>query len=190
MSSGKPNNADDHLRVNVSLKSLILISVIVITVQVIVGYLVYLKFSNWNERADFGEMFGAVNTLFSGLAFAGVIYAVFLQRRELELQRYELEMTREELRRSAEAQEKSEKALSVQAEMLILTSKLNALNSVVESYSGKLELMRRDGYHHTNAEYVAEKEIYDRYFEQLERLIQEIEERQAQHNNSLNRSAS
>jgi signal transduction histidine kinase len=177
MSSNETNNQDERLSANVSLKSLILISVIVIAVQIFVGYLVYLKFSNWNERADFGEMFGAVNTLFSGLAFAGVIYAVFLQRRELELQRYELEMTREELRRSATAQEKSEKALSVQSEMLLLTARLNALNSVVEAYSGKLELMRRDGSHYSGAGYIAEKEKYDRYFEQLEVLIHEIEER-------------
>jgi hypothetical protein len=43
-------------------------------------------------------MFGSVNALFSGLAFAGVIYAIFLQRRELFLQRQELEQTREELK--------------------------------------------------------------------------------------------
>jgi hypothetical protein len=35
-------------------------------------------------------MFGAVNALFSGLAFAGVVYAIFLQRIDLALQRKEL----------------------------------------------------------------------------------------------------
>ena len=35
-------------------------------------------------------MFGAVNALFSGLAFAGVVYAIFLQRMDLALQRKEL----------------------------------------------------------------------------------------------------
>ncbi|QDV49438.1 hypothetical protein [Gimesia fumaroli] len=30
------------------------------------------------ERARFGDMFGAVNTLFSGLAFAGIIYTILL----------------------------------------------------------------------------------------------------------------
>jgi hypothetical protein len=33
------------------------------------------------DRGTFGDMFGAVNALFSGLAFAGVIYAIILQRR-------------------------------------------------------------------------------------------------------------
>jgi hypothetical protein len=42
-------------------------------------------------------MFGAINALYSGLAFAGVIYAILLQRKELRLQRKELELTRNEL---------------------------------------------------------------------------------------------
>jgi hypothetical protein len=54
--------------------------------------------NDWNKRGTFGDMFGGVNALFSGLAFAGVIYAIFLQRKELFLQRRELEQTREELR--------------------------------------------------------------------------------------------
>ena len=51
-----------------------------------------------DDRGTFGDMFGAVNALFSGLAFAGVIYAIFLQRNELSLQRTELELTRGELK--------------------------------------------------------------------------------------------
>jgi hypothetical protein len=50
-------------------------------------------------------MFGVVNSLFSGLALAGVVYAILLQRRELALQREELSMTREELKRAADAQQ-------------------------------------------------------------------------------------
>ncbi len=42
--------------------------------------------------------FDPLNTLFSGLAFWGVIYAILLQRNELALQRKELELTRQELR--------------------------------------------------------------------------------------------
>lgn len=49
------------------------------------------------ERGSFGDMFGAVNALFSGLAFTGVIYAIILQKKELSFQREELELTRSEL---------------------------------------------------------------------------------------------
>ncbi len=47
---------------------------------------------------EFGDMFGGVNALFSGLAFVGVIIAIMMQSKELELQREELKQTREELK--------------------------------------------------------------------------------------------
>jgi len=50
------------------------------------------------DRGTFGDMFGAVNALFSGLAFATLIYTTWLQRDELALQRQELAETREELK--------------------------------------------------------------------------------------------
>ena len=53
--------------------------------------------SSSEERARFGDAFGAVNALFSGLAFAGLIWAILLQRQELEYQREELISTRGEL---------------------------------------------------------------------------------------------
>lgn len=46
--------------------------------------------------SSFGDMFGGVNALFSGLALAGIIFTIFLQRKELKLQRKELRSTREE----------------------------------------------------------------------------------------------
>ena len=69
--------------------------------------LIYRGLPTWSERGTFGDMFGAVNSLFSGLALAGVIYAIILQRQELALQRQELELTRDELQRAATAQETS-----------------------------------------------------------------------------------
>ena len=48
-------------------------------------------------RGQFGDSFGALNALFAGLAFAGVIYAIILQKKELGLQRDELGLQRKEL---------------------------------------------------------------------------------------------
>ncbi len=56
-----------------------------------------------DDRGTFGDMFGSVNALFSGLAFVGLIYAILLQRNELELQREDLKHTREELKGQKEA---------------------------------------------------------------------------------------
>jgi hypothetical protein len=48
-------------------------------------------------RGTFGDMFGAVNALFSGLALAGIILTIVLQRKELKLQRIELGLQRSEM---------------------------------------------------------------------------------------------
>ncbi len=92
----------------------ILISLIVITIQIMGGILIYYSITNWGDRANFGEMFGAIGTLFSGLAFAGVIYTILLQRNEFK--------------RTAEAQKQSEQSLTDQANALKETARLNALN--------------------------------------------------------------
>lgn len=49
-----------------------------------------------DKSNEFGDTAGAVNGLFSGLAFAGVIYAIFMQRDELEMQRKELSDQKQE----------------------------------------------------------------------------------------------
>ncbi len=55
-------------------------------------------------------MFGSVNALFSGLAFAGVIYAIYLQREDLKLQQSDLKLQREELRLTREELNKTTEA--------------------------------------------------------------------------------
>lgn len=87
------------------------------------------------DRGTFGDMFGGVNALFSGLAFLGIIITILLQSKELSLQRQELKDTRDELQRSASAQEKSEIALNRQAENLKISAKLTALNTLVTYYA-------------------------------------------------------
>jgi hypothetical protein len=71
-----------------------LLTALVVLVWAMSGVLVW---ALADDPGKFGDMFGATNALFSGLAFAGVIYAILLQRRELKLQRDELELTRGEL---------------------------------------------------------------------------------------------
>jgi hypothetical protein len=86
-------------------------------------------------RGQFGDLFGSVNALFSGLAFAGLYFAIrlqqdqlVLQRTELTLQREELALTRQELARTASAQEKSEQALAAQARAANISARLAAAN--------------------------------------------------------------
>ncbi|MBQ0733892.1 putative phage abortive infection protein [Aquimarina celericrescens] len=72
----------------------------IISVLIILGLWYYtyceLKDMPANERGTLGDMFGTVNALFSGLAFAGIIFTILLQRKELGYQRKELRETRAE----------------------------------------------------------------------------------------------
>ncbi len=51
-------------------------------------------FTGGNDNGVFGDSFGALNTLFSGLAFGCLVITILMQRQELEYQREELEETR------------------------------------------------------------------------------------------------
>lgn len=100
---------------------------------VIVWALTFLLFfmSDSEKRGQFGDMFGAVNALFSGLAFAGLIITLILQRRELSLQRDELEQTREELKNQREEFEKENETLKYQRFENLFYNMLNLQQEIV-----------------------------------------------------------
>ena len=66
------------------------------------------------NRGTFGDMFGAVNAVFSGLAFAGIIISLYLQRIDLKTQKEQLELNYEEVRKTNEEFELQNKTLSIQ----------------------------------------------------------------------------
>jgi hypothetical protein len=47
-----------------------------------------------DDRGLFGDMFGAVNALFSGMAFVGVIYAISMQWHEIAIAKAEIKYTK------------------------------------------------------------------------------------------------
>lgn len=53
-----------------------------------------------NQYGTYGDSYGSLNTLFSGLAFAILIISLFMQRQELQAQRQELEAQRNEIQES------------------------------------------------------------------------------------------
>lgn len=73
----------------------------IIVVYVLFWIVIDLSIHSVEERGVFGDKFGAINALFSGLAFAGLVLTLFLQKEELSLQRDELEQTRKELSRQS-----------------------------------------------------------------------------------------
>ena len=71
-------------------------------------------------RGTFGDMFGASNTLFSGFALIGIIYALLLQRIEFKQSQEELKLQRQELALQREIQEATRKEFEEQNLTLML----------------------------------------------------------------------
>lgn len=106
-------------------------SVIVVTIVWALTLILFFIFKNSEERGQFGDMFGAVNALFSGLAFAGLIITLILQRKELGLQRDELEETRKELKNQREEFEKENETLKYQRFENLFYNMLNLQQRIV-----------------------------------------------------------
>lgn len=84
------------------------------------------------EAAWLGDSFGAINALFSGLAFVGLVFTLLQQREELKLQREEMKQMREQYERSANAQEGSEEVLRQQTLATLLATQLSGYDSLTQ----------------------------------------------------------
>jgi hypothetical protein len=93
----------------------------------------FLLVDDVSNRGTVGDMFGAVNALFSGLAFVGVVYAILLQRKELKLQREELALTREELKGQRKEFEEQNKTLKKQRFENTFFQMLSLHNEIINS---------------------------------------------------------
>lgn len=119
----------------------------------------------WENRGQLGDLFGSVNALFSGLAFAGLIYTIFLQRNELRLQREELKLQREEMAKSRE--ELAEQAKVLKAQFLSSVAQLKAVASQT-----RIEAIKIDSFQHV--EHAREK--YADQIREEAKLIENITE--------------
>ena len=64
---------------------LIILSVGVVGLFVLSWWWLAVTINDSEKQGQFGDQFGAVNALFSGLAFAGLIFTIILQKKELSL---------------------------------------------------------------------------------------------------------
>lgn len=157
----------------VSVKPFVIGSIVVIAICCIAGLISWWCFGDWQTRGQFGDSFGAINSLFSGLAFAGVIFTILLQRHELALQREELKLTRMELQRSAEAQEKSQHTLSLQVKEQRFSAKLAAVSSLVSVYSRHLDHLKTYGAQDRLRLQKETAQSLSRYEQMLEQMLTE-----------------
>jgi len=82
-------------------------------------YLMFKLFASWDQRALFGDSFGALNALISGLTLAGLVATLSLQIREVRLQSQELQLQRREIAEQSDQ-------LQRQAMLLVLSTYLQS----------------------------------------------------------------
>ncbi|WP_059052221.1 hypothetical protein [Paenibacillus senegalimassiliensis] len=106
-------------------------------------------------RGAAGDMFGAVNALFSGFAFAGLIYTISVQRQELKeqkraiemqteelsLQRKAIEMQTEELRMQREEAARSADQLEIQQGLMSFQIVMTTINELIKIKNKRIELI-------------------------------------------------
>lgn len=91
--------------------------------------------SQYSAAGSFGDLFGSYNALVSLLAFGGFLYALHMQKKDLQLQREEMRQSREEMEhQTAQFREQTE-LLEAQ---LSQQKKHNKLNQYV-SYAYRIE---------------------------------------------------
>ncbi len=137
MSMDDGSNKSLPAEVKISWVPLVVLVMCLVLVQCLAYFGIVELYGKPGGSGPFGDMFGAVNTLFSGMAFAGVIYAILLQRKELALQRAELRLTRGELKQS---RIEAERTASAQEQQVTLA----ALAQLVPLYRGEVESTRYD----------------------------------------------
>ncbi len=121
-------------------KNSILIKLILLVVIIwgVSAILIMFFLSEWSDRGTFGDLFGAVNALFSALAFAVLIYTIILQREEIKQNREEIVLNRKELEKSGKIQRKSQEVLIRQVEQTHLSAKMNAMRTLVDYYNNQI----------------------------------------------------
>ena len=84
------------------IKAFVGIGIFLFLLSLAYPFVIHHYFPKWEDSALFGDTFGALNSVFSGLAFLGIIVTILIQRNELEQQRVELSLQREEMKQTRE----------------------------------------------------------------------------------------
>lgn len=87
---------------SITLRKFIYLILLIIGVWILTWIITDYFIIDPSDRGSFGDKFGSINSLFSGLAFATLIYTILLQREEIKLQRKDIKIQIDELVRSTD----------------------------------------------------------------------------------------
>lgn len=86
----------------------------VLLVMMLSAFIVIKLIEGWDHRGQFGDLFGVVNALFSGLAFAGLIITIRQQHIDLKYQHQAIEQTNQEMQNQTAEFDKQNETLRIQ----------------------------------------------------------------------------
>ena len=86
----------------------------VLFVMMLSAFVVIKLIGDWEQRGQFGDLFGVVNALFSGLAFAGLIITIRQQHLDLKYQREAIEQTNQEMQNQTIEFDKQNKTMRIE----------------------------------------------------------------------------
>lgn len=107
------------------------------------GYLAYLNLhfppTERENYATLGDSFGILSSLFSGLAFAGLIVTIVMQNKTLKAQMEELELARKEYKRQGDELAGQKEVMNAQFESIQRQQIETTLFKVIDTHRGILE---------------------------------------------------
>lgn len=126
-------------------------SVVVVIWGACLGFML-LVFDTWEDRGQAGDLFGAVNALFSGLAFSALVITILMQRDELQLQREELRLTRQEMSKQRETLAEQAKAQNAQRDAAIAAIRVASLEAKIRAVDVRVPKGTLEQDYHIQAE--------------------------------------
>jgi len=119
--SNNPTQEEQEICIKAKLKPLIptIIPIILLVIALLIYFLyIHTQSWPWENAAQFGDMFGGVNAIFSGSAILFMAYSINLQRKDLKTQREAITLQTEELQKTAKAQTDSARYMDEQVAIM------------------------------------------------------------------------
>ncbi len=116
----------------------ILLGFAIVGLWLISGIIIIVSVGKWDHRGQLGDLFGAVNALFSGLAFGGIIYTIFLQQKEMKTQSEEFKAQGVEFKKQSDAFVKQNNLLATQSFESTFFNMTVAYEDTVKNFSSSL----------------------------------------------------
>lgn len=125
------------------------------------------------KKGVFGDAFGALTSLFTGMAFIGVIFSIVLQRRDLRA-------SITEMKSSAKAQNKQAEILALNIRMEALKSELEYKCTLMDHSSMMLQIYNPRGDKHDVGKFRSYEVLWTKTNDEIVEILNRIQSLQVE----------